>query len=143
MFYNGLRNRSLKRNGFTLTELLVVIAIIGLLSGVATVGMRAYLASSAVRIARIEVVEIVDALENYNSIKSRYPTVEEGIRILGESTSEFPGGLLKGNLNDPWKNPYEYVIPGTGGEPFDVICSGPDGRIGTEDDIASYDLVNQ
>ncbi|MEM9411012.1 MAG: type II secretion system protein GspG [Planctomycetota bacterium] len=140
MYCKSRLNRPANRNAFTLTELLVVIAIIGLLSGVATVGMRAYLASSSIRAARIEMSEIVSAMDNFNSIKNRYPSSEEGVAILGQSTDEFPGGLMKGNLNDPWGNPYEYIVPGTAGEPFDIICSGPDGRIGTSDDIASFDL---
>ena len=128
------------RSGFTLTELLVVIAIIGLLSGVATVGMRAYLASSRTRVAKIEMSEITNALENYNSIKSTYPSTDQGLQVLGQSTAEFPGGLLEGNLADPWGNPYEYVVPGTDGEPFEIICSGADGRIGTADDLTSIQL---
>lgn len=127
------------RGGFTLTELLVVIAIIGLLSGIATVGMRAYLANSRIRVAKIEISKIVSALENYNSIKARYPSMAEGIAVLSESTDEFPGGLLNGNLNDPWGRPYEYLIPGEDGEPFEVICLGPDGRQ-SDDDISSSSL---
>ena len=138
--YSNHKLRKQKRSAFTLTELIVVIAIIGLLASVVTVGGRAYLASSRINATKMEISQIVSAMDNFNALKSRYPTVDEGVSVLAESTDEFPGGLLKGNVNDPWGNSYEYVIPGSGGEPFDIISSGPDGRIGTSDDIASYDL---
>lgn len=129
------------RRGFSLTELLVVIVIIGLLATAVVAGTRGYLASSRKGTAKMEIARIVDALEAYNGVQGGYPNPNNGLQPLMESTDDFPGGYLKGgDLNDPWQQPYEYIVPGTDGEPFDVISSGPDEVAGTDDDIVSYNL---
>jgi general secretion pathway protein G len=138
-----VKNSQPLRGGFSLTELMVVIVIIGLLAGAVAVGTRGYLAASRKGVAKMELSEITNALESYNALRTRYPTTEEGLAVLTKSTDDFPGGLLKGDLNDPWGNPYEYVVPGTNNEPFEIVCSGADGRFGTEDDISSNNLENE
>jgi len=40
-------------------------------------------------------------------------------------------------IRDPWENPYNYIQPGlTNTVTFDLYSFGPDGKPGTEDDIA-------
>ncbi len=130
-----------RRAAFSLTELMVVIVIIGLLAGAVAVGARAYLAAGSQGVAKMEIGRIVEALESYSSqMQGRYPETSEGLGVLTESTARFPGGLLNGNLDDPWGNAYEYVVPGDDDEPYEIISSGADGRIGTDDDISSTDL---
>ncbi|MEM7456251.1 MAG: type II secretion system protein GspG [Planctomycetota bacterium] len=135
--------RARVRRGFSLTELMVVIVIIGLLAGAVAVGARAYMAAGRSGVARMEISQIVEALESYSAMKGRLPATNEGLQVLVESTDQFPGGLLKGNLNDPWGNPYEYVVPGPDGEPYEILCSGADGRIGTDDDISNTELGDE
>lgn len=144
MYFNHrLIHRRIQRSGFSLAELMVVIVIIGLLAGAVAVGTRGYLAASRKGVAKMEISDISNALESYNGLKNGYPTEEEGLMVLTTSSDDFPGGLLKGDLNDPWGNPYEYVVPGTNGEPYDVVSSGADGRYGTEDDLSSANAGEQ
>jgi general secretion pathway protein G len=131
-----------RRAGFSLPELMVVIVIIGLLAGVATVSVRSYLVRGKQNIAKMEIAKICEALDAFYSHFDRYPTAEEGIAVLAAKTADFPDGLLNKVPNDPWGNPYEYVVPGGNG-PYEVICYGGDhrqGGSGGDTDISSVDL---
>lgn len=129
------------RHGFSLMELMVVIVIIGLLAGAATVSVRGYLATARAGVAKTEIVKIVDGLETYSMVAKRYPSQEEGLEVLMKPIGDFSNGILKRKkLNDPWGNPYEYILNESGEEPFEVVCAGPDGRNGTRDDISSLSI---
>jgi len=39
---------------------------------------------------------------------------------------------------DAWGHEYIYTVPGEHGWDFDIISAGPDGQIGTDDDIVSW-----
>jgi type II secretion system protein G len=130
------------RAGFSLPELMVVIVIIGLLAGVATISVRSYLVRGKQNIAKMEIAKICEALDAFYAHNDRYPTAEEGIAVLAAKTTAFPDGLLSKVPNDPWGNPYEYVVPGSSG-PYEVICYGGDhrqGGTGGDADISSVDL---
>jgi len=130
------------RAGFSLPELMVVIVIIGLLAGVATISVRSYLVRGKQNIAKMEIAKICEALDAFYAHYDRYPTAEEGIAVLAAKTTAFPDGLLSKVPNDPWGNPYEYVVPGSSG-PYEVICYGGDhrqGGTGGDADISSVDL---
>jgi general secretion pathway protein G len=134
--------RKSRRRGFSLPELMVVIVIIGLLAGVATVSVRTYLVRGKQNIAKMEIAKICEAIDAFYAHYDRYPTAEEGIAVLAAKTTAFADGLLNKVPNDPWGNPYEYVIPGSNG-PYEVICYGADhrqGGTGGDADISSADL---
>jgi len=54
------------------------------------------------------------------------------------------GYLGSRNLpRDPWKNDYVYLVPGSDGEPYEILSYGADGEPGGEGeqaDISSLDL---
>ena len=128
-----------RRKGFTLLELMVVLVIIGLLAGLVTVKTRSYLLISKQNAAKVEVAKIVDALEAYYAVNSRYPTNEEGLAVLVGKSEQFPDGLLSKVPKDPWKHEYVYNCPGRD-SPFEVICYGADGREGGESE--NKDIVS-
>lgn len=129
-----LRNRQGghgRRRAFSLVELIVVMVILGMLAGLVAVRTRGYLISSKQNAAKAEIANIVKAIETFYADQSRYPTTDEGIEILVQGTDTWPDGFLNKLPRDPWKNPYEYVSPGST-EPYEVICLGADGREGGE-----------
>ena len=128
--------------GFSLVELMVVMVIMGMLVGLAAVRYRSYLISSKQYTAKTQISEMVKAIETFYAQEGRYPTTDEGIEILVEGTAAWPDGYLDKLPADPWKNPYEYISPGTS-EPYEVISLGADGREGGEGehrDISSESL---
>ncbi|HEX3857155.1 MAG TPA: type II secretion system protein [Verrucomicrobiae bacterium] len=80
--------------GFTLIELLVVISIIGILAGLllpvmALVKVRAQKAK-----ARLEIQDLVTAIQNYDSTYGRFP-VSSGVQSAANGTNDFTyGGTL-------------------------------------------------
>lgn len=143
MSYNRIVRRDRKRRaGFSLVELLGVIVILGLLSGVVTLSVSGYLSAAKQGIAKTEIAKICQAVESYHSVTGRYPTNEEGIEVLVETSDLFPEGLLERMPIDPWNKPYQYNYPGHNST-FDVISFGADGNPGgdrSDRDISNADL---
>lgn len=134
-----------KRKGFSLVELMIVIVIIGLLASVVTINVRSYLTRAKQNTARQEIATIVTALSTFYSVYSRYPTNEEGIKILCKKNKKFADPLLTGLPVDPWGNAYQYISPGSN-SPFEVICFGADSQEGGEGgnrDISSDNLKEE
>jgi general secretion pathway protein G len=127
----GRRKKRFARAAFSLVELIVVMVILGMLAGLVAVRTRGYLISSKQNAAKTEIANIVKAIETFYADQGRYPTTNEGLRILVEGTDSWPDGFLNKVPVDPWKNAYEYVSPGSN-EPYEVISLGADGREGGE-----------
>ena len=130
------------RRGFSLIELMVVIVIIGLLAGTVSVGVRSYLIRSKQNVARMEIAKISQAIENFYLSLDRYPSNEEGLNVLTQSSERFPEPLLDRLPNDPWRNPYEYLETGTA-PAYQIVSYGADGREGGEGadkDLSSLEL---
>ncbi len=115
--------------GFSLVEVMVVVVIIGMLAGAVAIKVTDYMQVARVKRAKQDIATIVDAVEAYYAIHSRYPSNEDGLTNLP----------LK-NLTDPWGHPYQYNAPGPDDEPFEVVSFGEDQREGGDD--AAADLYS-
>lgn len=131
--------RTRERKAFTLVELMVVIVIIGMLAGVVTISVRSYLIRSKQNVAKLELSKISQAIETFYTTYDRYPSNDEGLRVLVEPNEEFPDGLLTFLPKDPWGYEYEYISPGRL-TPYEVISYGADhkeGGAGADKDLRS------
>jgi general secretion pathway protein G len=136
------RNRA---RAFTLVELMVVVVILGLLATAAVVSVRSYLITSKQNIAKMEIAKISQAIDAFYSQFDRFPTTNEGIRVLTEKSDKFPEGLLTATPVDPWGQEYEYVCPASDA-PFEIITFGADkreGGTGADADISSSTMVRK
>ena len=120
-----------RRGAFSLVELIVVMVIIGMLAGLVALRTRSYLISSKQNAVRADLSTISQALETFYADQGRYPTSDEGLRVLVDGTESMPDGLLTKVPTDPWKRPYEYISPGRDA-PYEVMSLGEDGEEGGE-----------
>ncbi len=123
-----------RRNGFTFIEVMIVIVIIGILAGAVTLSTRHYLDKAKVNRAKSDLSTYRSALESYYGEHGRYPSAEEGLRVLSPQ-------FIDKTRTDPWNRPYVYRRPGAS-TPYEIACLGADGREGgdgVDSDINSAD----
>ena len=125
--------------GMTLIEIMVVLVILGMIAAAVAVNVVGRQKDAELRQAKTDVQNIANqGVDAFRIMKGRYPTTEEGLRILIQE------GFLKpnnadGTIKDPWKNDYVYLNPGqTHTDGYDVKSNGPDGQPGTPDDVVNY-----
>lgn len=132
--------------GFTLLELLVVLAILGLLAAIVGPQVLRYLGTSRTATAKVQVENIVSALDQFQLDVGRYPTSAEGLDALVTQPADTPpnwnGPYLKrpSALVDPWGAKYFYRVPGKHGD-VDVYSLGSDhaeGGTGEAQDVGDW-----
>lgn len=131
-------NRKKIRNnekGFTLIEIIIVVIILSLIA--ALVGPRLFkkVEKSKQQITKTQIVMIENSVKMFKLDTGRYPTTEEGLKVLLENTggiSNWDGPYLeKGLPKDPWGKDYVYTYPGKN-YTFEIVSLGADGLPGGE-----------
>ena len=121
-------------SGFTLLELLVVMVIIGLLASYVGPKYFGQIGKSEIKIAKAQIDALEKALAQYRLDVGRYPTTEQGLKVLVTkpvSEPKWAGPYLSKDVPlDPWGKPYVYkCCPGDHGD-FDLYSLGKDGAPG-------------
>lgn len=93
------REKTKKRNGFTLVELLVTISILGVLMAIALVSFRGAQVVARDTQRKTELEEIRSALEVYRTDEGSYPAALSTLEA---------GGYLDPLPVDPRPNDYQY-----------------------------------
>ena len=122
------------QQGFTLIEIMVVVGIIGLLVAVLIPNVTGKMNEARIASARIQIKNVDEALVAY-SMKhgGKYP---DSLDVLTEE-SEDEDALLQGGTEDPWGNALQ--LEKRGKKRPKITSAGPDGEMGTEDDITNVD----
>ena len=120
--------------GFTLIELMVVVGIIGLLVAVLIPNVTGKMNEARVASARVQIKNVEEALVAY-SMKhgGKYP---DSLDVLTEETED-EDALLQGGTEDPWGTPLQFEKRGK--KRPKITSAGPDGEMGTEDDITNVE----
>jgi general secretion pathway protein G len=123
--------------GFTLVEIMVVVVILGVLAATIVPKFIGTTHDAKVSAAKAHVAELDDALERFNTTMDRYPTTDEGLKLLVEAPpgdeKKWRGPYVKQIRKDPWGNPYQYRYPGVHHPTsFDLWSRGADNADGGE-----------
>ena len=126
---------------FTLIEIMVVVVILGVLAATIIPQFIGTTQEAKVGAAKAHIAELESALERFNIHMDRFPTTEEGLKVLVEApssdTTKWRGPYIKLLRPDPWGNPYEYRYPGARHpSSFDIWSRGAGGAEGGEGDAA-------
>jgi general secretion pathway protein G len=135
MRYVTKRNRNAR--AFTLIEIMVVVIILGVLAATIIPKFMGTTHEAKVSAAKAHVAELESALERLYVHMDRYPTTEEGLKLLVEAPAgedkKWRGPYIKQLRSDPWGNQYQYRAPGVHHTTsFDIWSRGADGVDGGE-----------
>ena len=133
-----------KQSGFSLLEVMVVLVIIGMILSIVAPNIMGQQEEAALDKASLDIQQLEDAMNMYKLKNKKYPTTELGLEALVTKTTidpvprRFPdGGFISKLPEDPWGNTYQMVSPGEMGK-IDIFSMGPDGEVGTDDDIGNW-----
>jgi general secretion pathway protein G len=134
------------QHAFTLVELLLVLVILGTLAAIVLPKFSGVSQRGRVTAAETQISTFKTALDAFEVDMGYYPKGRSGLADLIQQPRQAPnwhGPYLQSDVipKDPWGNDYVYECPGRHNPSFyDVSSAGPDGRLGTDDDISNWTL---
>jgi general secretion pathway protein G len=138
---NFVMNRN-RRRGFTLVEIMVVVVILGILAATIIPQFVSTTQDAKIGAAKSDIAQLRNAIDRFNINMDRYPSTEEGLKVLVEAPSsedskKWRGPYIDKLQNDPWGNTYQYRAPSTHRKGFyDVWSRGADNADGGENEAA-------
>ncbi len=135
---SGTRTRLARHpiGAFTLVEIMVVVVILGILAATIIPQFMGTTEDAKISAAKAHVAELESALERFYVHMDRYPTTDEGLKVLvdpptDDADKKWRGPYIKQLRDDPWGHPYQYRSPGTHhSTSFDIWSQGEGAEIG-------------
>lgn len=141
-----------RKHGFSLTEVLVALVIMSIVGSIVAIAVAGQIEQARISATEAQIRTLANAVRLFQSQQGFLPTQQQGLEALVQAPSRPPlaprfpeGGYLESRQVpvDAWGNPFLYLIPGRGGEAFEIISYGRDGiegGTGPDADISSSDL---
>jgi general secretion pathway protein G len=136
------------QRGFTLVELMLVLVILGILAGLVLPKFAGRSQQARITAAMTQIATFNTALGAYEVDTGSYPREQDGLRALvvqPPDVTGWRGPYLESDVPlDPWGHPYVYAYPGKlNPSGYDIISAGPDGQLGTADDIFNAGITGR
>jgi general secretion pathway protein G len=142
MICGALRHGGRKESGFTLVEMLLVLLILATLAAIVVPKFAGRTEQAKITAAQTQIKSFETVLDSFEVDNGYYPKGDEGLQDLvvqPRDATKWHGPYLPEIPVDPWEHPYIFTCPGKyNPSSYDLLSLGPDGRNGTEDDIANY-----
>ena len=119
-----MAQRLASQRGMTLIEIMVVIAILGMMATIITVAYVRYLDQSKVDGTKIQMQNVVQALDAYKVQYGAYPSTEQGLQELASK------GVMPSLPKDKWEREFEYIRHNSSS--YAIKSYGADGQAGGE-----------
>jgi general secretion pathway protein G len=129
-----LQPRKRTSSAFTLIEIMVVVIILGILAATIIPQFIGTTKDAKIGAAKSQVSELDSAIERFYVQMDRYPSPDEGLKVLidapaNDDEKKWRGPYIKQLRDDPWGHPYQYAYPGTHHPTsFDIWSTGADGK---------------
>ena len=153
MVATGIKYRRSMRRAFTLLEVMLVIIILVTLAAVVVPNFMGTQDEAKNKTTQIQIKNIESALDLFKMNVGRYPTTEEGLKVLYDKDQLQDEDMIKKwsgpylgkegtddeDLQDAWGHEFRYTSPGENNtKSFDLYSDGQDGEEGTEDDVKNW-----
>ncbi len=119
------------KSGFTLVEILLVVAILGILAGVAVLGVKGRTDTANQAATRTSIAAIQTAIDAYEVDNGAYPQSLQNLITKG-SEENWNGPYIRGGKipRDAWGNEFVYSVSGDGN--YVIKSVGTGNRAGKE-----------
>jgi len=129
------------RRAFTLVEMLLVLVILATLAAIVYPKLAGRSEQARTTAAATQISSFSTALDAFEVDNGYYPKGKSGLMDLVQQPRDaqnWRGPYLKDLPKDPWGNEYSYECPGRmNPTSYDIVSPGPDGKVGSEDDISN------
>lgn len=143
------RRAARRLRGFTLIEVLIVIFIVLALGGLVAYNLMGQKDKADDDLAKVDMNTLKQGLKMFRFEHGRYPTDEEGLRVLWdkeamqdeEQAKKWVARLEKPMPKDRFGHEWGYRQKSEHGneDTYDLWSTGRDGIEGNEDDVVSWD----
>ncbi|HKS35922.1 MAG TPA: type II secretion system major pseudopilin GspG [Verrucomicrobiae bacterium] len=138
------RANTATRHGFTLIELLLVLTILGILAAIVVPRIVGRSEDARKQATTTQISAFKTALNTFEVDNGYFPKGQNGLLDLIQQPRDaqnWHGPYLDNDAvpKDAWGNDYAYTCPGKHNPgSYDVVSAGPDGQMGTDDDIGNW-----